>query len=305
MPRTKKLALVREHQAEGRTGEIYSEIKQALGVPHVNVIFQAYAAYPAFLELQWRALKPILETQEFFAFAERLRADAYTRMCNYFRIPDFTAGLRSSGTKELAELANVVELFHYNNPPLLLIAAAQLQAFDSSLEQVPRVRAVSTPAAHPVFTEKPALVEEAVASAAIRRIYDDIKRTFGLPFVNTDYRAFARWPDFLQLYWSVLKPLTQSPVYAESQHGIRETAVTLARELPQRFELGATKLADKGISEDDIAAVLRITELFVKLLSGLVLNVALAKIGWEGGSDAGATIKNLGEDERLFPERAA
>ena len=54
-----------------------------------------------------------------------LRADAYTRMCNYFRIPDFTAGLRSSGTKELAELANVVELFHYNNPDLIFKAHLQ------------------------------------------------------------------------------------------------------------------------------------------------------------------------------------
>src|ERR671922_534395 len=71
-----KPALVGEQEAEGSTREIFSEIKQALGVPHVNLVFQAYAAHPRFLELHWRATKPILGTQEFFQLADRLRAEA-------------------------------------------------------------------------------------------------------------------------------------------------------------------------------------------------------------------------------------
>ena len=86
--RKHKLHLVREHEAEGRIAEIFGEIREALGIPHVNVIFQTFASFPEFLDLFWRALKPALETQEFFSFSERLGAEAYTRVHNYFSIPD-------------------------------------------------------------------------------------------------------------------------------------------------------------------------------------------------------------------------
>src|SRR5438105_15069055 len=113
-----KLVLVRESEAPGQVHVIFQQIKQALGLPHVNVIFQAFAAYPVFLELHWNAIKPVLQTQTFFDLAERLRAEAYTRMHNYFRIPDLCARVTdhsfSAGARH--ELTDAVEIFHYNNP---------------------------------------------------------------------------------------------------------------------------------------------------------------------------------------------
>src|SRR5258706_12662783 len=86
-----KRAPVAEVDARGRTREIYGEIKDALGVPHVDVVFQAYGAYPEFLELLWTSARPALRTQDFFVLAERLRADAYTRPPSYLAVPDFRA----------------------------------------------------------------------------------------------------------------------------------------------------------------------------------------------------------------------
>ena len=79
---------MREADAAGRTLEIYQEIKTALGLPLVNVIFQAYGVYPRFLELMWKTMRPAVETQDFFRFADRLRGEAYTATHNYFSIPD-------------------------------------------------------------------------------------------------------------------------------------------------------------------------------------------------------------------------
>ncbi len=278
-----KLKVVPEAEAQGRIAEIYREIKEALGVPHVNVIFQAYAVYPEFLERFWGAARPVLQTREFFQLADRIGAEAYTRMHNYFGIPDLCAEMTRRGLSEDArqELTQTVELFHYNNPPLLLLAAAQLQAFESRIGH--DGRGTASPE-HPVFREKPVLIEEQEAPPSIRRIYDDIRRTFGLPLVNTDYRAFARWPDFLEAYWAVLKPVSQSPVYLECQQGVRESAWNLSRELPVPLELSASQLTDEGVSDERVSDVFRITELFVQALSGLVLNVAVAKIGLEGGT---------------------
>ena len=48
-------------------------------------------------------------------------------------------------------------------------------------------------------------VRYADANPEVRAVYDDIMATLGLPFVNTDYRALARWPSYFALAWSDLK----------------------------------------------------------------------------------------------------
>jgi Halocarboxylic acid dehydrogenase DehI len=279
-----KPVLVREHEAAEEVKPVFNQIKEALGVPHVNLIFQAYAAHPLFLELHWKAAKPIVETHEFFTLAQRLRAEAYTRMHNYFSIPDLCARMTdlsfSVGARH--ELTDVVELFNYNNPLLLLLAAAQMQAFDKAVGK----QAQTCPAMHPVCKQKPVLVEEEKAPSPTKKVYEDIKRTLAVPLVSTDYQAMARWPDFLSDFWAVLKGVAQSPLYKEHRQALLASAMSLAHELPRPFELTVAQLQDAGLSDADVEAAVRLTEGFVRLLSGQVLNTAVAKIGLEGGNSA-------------------
>lgn len=307
LSRKRRLPLVRETDASGRTLEIYREIKEALGVPHVNLIFQACGAYPRFLDLMWKALRPAVETPQFFQHADRLGAEAYTRVHNYFLIPDLCSSIReiqfSSGAQH--ELTDVVELFHYNNPLLLLITGLLLQAFEDG----PTLRrSAPTGTAHPVITDKPVQVTEESAPPAIRKIYDDIKRTFGLTFLNTDYQALARWPDFLSLYWNAFKPVATSPLYGESRHALRESALALASDLPNAPQLSVEHMQDAGLEDEEISAAIHITEEFLENLSGLVLNVAFAKIALEGGNRFRATPLEPRAIPKKYPdhpERAA
>src|SRR5258708_16872333 len=150
LSRKRRLPLVRESDASGRTLEIYQEIKEALGVPHVNLIFQAYGAHPNVLELLWKLLRPALETTEFFNFSSRIGAEGYTRVHNYFPVPDLSKQISEAHFSVGAqhELARVVDLFHYNNPLLLVTAATLLQAFEDG----PSGRRSSSRAAqHTVF----------------------------------------------------------------------------------------------------------------------------------------------------------
>src|SRR5436305_14040609 len=94
LSRKRRLASVRESDAAGPTLEIYQEIKSALGVPHVNLILQAYGAHPHFLELAWKSLHPAIETREFFPCADRIRGEAYTAVHNYFSVPDLCSSIR-------------------------------------------------------------------------------------------------------------------------------------------------------------------------------------------------------------------
>ena len=310
LSRKRRLPLVREADAAGRTLEIYQEIKTALGLPLVNVIFQAYGVYPRFLELMWKTMRPAVETQDFFRFADRLRGEAYTATHNYFSIPDLCSSIRevhfSVGAQH--ELTDAVELFHYNNPLLLLIAATQLQAFEDGPTHH---RTAPGGASHPVFSQKFVKIAEDVAPLPIKKIYEEMKRVLGVSFINTDYQTFARWPDFLTLYWNALKPVVSSPLYGESQHALRESALRLATDLPNAPQLSVEHMQDAGLTDDEITPAIHITEEFLEILSGLVLNISFAKIGLEGGNRFQAPARPERKPEQMpqrisdHPERAA
>lgn len=278
-----RLQTIREQDAQPAVRALYDDIRQSLGLAHVNVIYQVYAYYPTFLEAHWRAMKPVVSTRLFFELAQRISADAYTRMHNYFEIPDLcarTADLRfSSGAQQ--ELAEVIELFQYSNPLLLLLVSAQMQSFDGPTGNPDAPR---DPAIHPVFVNKPCFVEEESAPPPTRKIFEEMKRIYGMPVINSDFRALARWPDFLRTYWETLKPVNASPLFQQSAYALRENALNLARELPGPFEVTVAQLTESGMTDDQMASLVRITELFVGGLSSLVLNMAIAKIGMEGGN---------------------
>jgi len=281
-----KLMLVRDHEAQGRIREIFDEVKQALGVPGVPLLYQAYARYPEFLDLHWRAFRSLLSTGQFFGLADRLRGEAYTRAHNYFQIGDLCEPLDqmsfSPGAKH--QLEEVIELFNYKDPPVLLIASIQLLAFDQAIakgEPPP-----DSPVQHPIFQEKPVVIEEQVASPTVKRIYDEVKRVLALPALNGDYKAFARWPDFLNAYWKALKPIAQSPAYREQQRGLCESSESMARDMVLPADFGFDALERIGLKAKQIESIVRTTRTLQNVFAGLVLNVAAAKIGFEGGTTA-------------------
>jgi hypothetical protein len=280
-----RLRLIPEDEAEGGTRQVFSEIKQALGLPVLRIFYPALATYPQFLQLHWKMARPVLQTAEFFACADRLRADADTRAHNYLRIPDLCSSPGSSRgiAADCQELAPALDLFHYADPLLLLLFAAQVQAMEGPIGDTAKT---SSPASHPAFAETPVFVAEESAPPEVRHRYEEIRRVLELPYVNAEYEAMARFPEFLAHYWELLRPLQQSPVYRESQYRIRESAWNLARELPGPLELSIDQLLDAGMKQEEIASLARILDLFVKNLSGLVMNVAIAKIGIEGGNIA-------------------
>ena len=279
--RLPKLKLLPPAHAPERVQRLYDEMQRVLGVPHVNLVWQAYGVYPEFLELLWAQLRPALNLQATFDLAERLRAGAFTRIHGYFAVPDFgerVGDLRVSS----AELNATADLFYYEDALVLLLVAAIEQAFERPLGRAGAGAAADPrPAEHPVFSELP-LLEESTASAQVRRIYDEIKSRIGVPVVNTFYRALA--PDFLAQYWSTLRPMIESPLYVESLYGVRDTAMALAREIPATLDLTPQRLEQAGIADEAIAEMQRVTQLFLRVLSGLLLNITVAKVGLDGGT---------------------
>jgi hypothetical protein len=275
-----RIRLISETQGEGAVREAFEQIKQDLGLPHVSLLHQALAGYPEFFLLHWQAFRPAVAATEFFVLADRLRADAYTRAFSYFEVPDLTAGL---DLKTRSELVQFAELLHYENPLLLLIAAAQLQAFDAPLGQGIQP---AHPAKRPVYGRVPQCVEQCYAAPFPPPIYDELRNAMEPSLIGCGYRALAQWPGFFTNYWKLLQAAIASPIYEGIRNGIRETAWMLAREMPHPIDLTTARLAEAGLSHDDLASIARLAEVFVEGLSSSVLSTALAHIALEGGEPA-------------------
>ncbi len=285
-----------EDDASPDVREIFADIRRTLGISGLNLFYPALAEYPAFLELHWSLVKPLAGSRELRSCAERLRAECYTRVHNYFRVADLRGYVKQDGSdSDLPQLQAAVEFFHYKDPLLLLLFCLQMQALEGPAGRP----GAPTPADVSQHRTAPAFIPEETAPAPIRRRYNEIRKVLGLPYVCPEFEAMARWPVFLDAYWQFLKGLIESPLYSDCRYALRTSAWNLAGELPGPLELTFDQLTQAGLSQDEIASVGRILELFVTSLSGNLLNVAVAHIAIEGGNQRGSTLEKASESERV------
>ena len=278
-----KLRMVSESEAKGETAQIFAELKETLGIPHVSMAFRILASYPRFFSLFWKCARPMLETGEFFSAADEIRTQGYNQVKSGFPVPDLHAKLTELEFTERAqeEVQDVVDLYEYVNPVLLLVMAALADGFEHPEGEV---KHGNLPAHHPSHPARPILVDERLAPDPTRKLYDDIKQTMGTPYLNTSYITFGRWPDFLREYWSSLKPMIGSPAYEQHRATLRKFALSAANDLPETIHLSQKTLDKAGVGHEERAMVLQTIHFFLDLLSKQVLNIAFAKVSLEGGN---------------------
>jgi hypothetical protein len=81
------------------------------------------------------------------------------------------------------------------------------------------------------------------ADEPTQAIYEDIKTTLQLPFVNTDYRAFARWPSYFALAWKDLRDKVGTSLHEDITRACHDRAARLAaEELPNPGGLSSKTL---------------------------------------------------------------
>lgn len=265
-----QITAVPEQLATGTLKTVYEETKAALGVPWMGVVAMAFAHYPTFYRTLWDAMAPVVSTAEFVESCEILRSVAEKAAAS-LTPPDVTARLHGIGYSklEIDEIRACNEVFSAGNMPYLLMATrARLLLEGHDWPRKPGTPQDIQRTAH----ARPELVELHHASHDLQVLYEDIQETLGLPFVNTDYRAFARWPSYFEAAWSDLKPKIAQRDYEAKVKEVHSTAAKLAQALPNPASLSASALQDAAESEE--GSVERTVQLFQWLLPGLALNVA-------------------------------
>jgi hypothetical protein len=269
-----KIAPIPEHLAEPALKEIYEDTKAALRVPWMGVVAMSFARYPRFYATLWGASRELSASAQFVAACHELRQEAESTSLS---APSVLQKLHELGytEPEIAEIRALIEIFSHGNMPYLLIATAARLLLEGN--EIGTSRSISKPVQSqhgPAAGGKLVLMEPHHAERQLQALYDDLKSTIGLPFLNTDYRALARWPSYFDVAWRSLKPLIGTPAYDEAVERVHKKAVALVLALPNPGELTRARLVAAANEDTGAESVLDVVRLFQWLLPGLVVNVA-------------------------------
>lgn len=268
---------VPEYRAEGRMKADYEDMKSVLQVPWMGVVTMAYAHFPHFFTTLWSGMRELCGSEEYLNGALALRAELEAAVTQ-LRPPPIVARLRALGYSdtELDDIRAVPDMLSHGNYLYALITTAARDLLEGGSlgagTAVTRFHGRHAPAPRVPLV----LMEQHHVDAGTRAIYEDIKATLGLPFVNTDYRALARWPSYFALAWADLKPAVGGAMHESLCQLYQDRVVAITRALPNPGRLTAAALQEAA-ARDASPDLLPVIQLFQHLQAGLFVNVAFLR----------------------------
>ncbi len=275
------MRLVPLSKATGEVLDVYHDTQQLLGVPHISSFFQFLGGHPSFIGHFWSVVRPIIQSKAFFSCSARLRANAYTRVHTYIQVPSLELDDQQFAPGESEALKECINLFSDSLPISLLLASFLSESFEGPAGSA---SILNTPASAPKRHRLLEMVDEENAPPAVRAIYADIRSATSAEVLHNVYRAFGRWPGFLQSYWKLARPIVVSELFQFCESSVERDALAIVSELPGPVEFSSADLSELGLSQSEAGSLTHGTDMFVHSLAAALLNVSVARIAIEGGS---------------------
>lgn len=263
-----------ERLATGQRLSFYQDTKAALQVPWMGVVTMAFAHYPHFYGTLWQALNSVTQSEAFLTACTELRAFTEADLPTQ---PALASTLIEMGydAVELAQIRDLIEVFSHGNMPYILIATIARLLLEGHELSGDTALIPSTKRHGPAPDTPLLLMEKHHADTGLAATYADLEESLGLPFVNTDYRALARWPSYFTRAWQDLRAVVIASDYEQRVAAIHDKAVALALTLPNPSGLTPDQLQAAAAKDGDEQLVRETVQLFQWLLPGLLFNVAI------------------------------
>ena len=275
--------LLAESEAQDdRLKETFRDIKGSFKVPIVAEAFQAWAAVPHFLEVVWRRLRPNVLADPFIASAHSLR-DVTERAVAAWPMGDHVSHLRARnvGDTDVSRMRDVGKMFCSLDHKVAIVAHSIRLALEG--EDIGSGASGVTAERAPEETDfrglPVVLVDERDAPFRVRAIYDALKKALALPFVPSDYRAMAAYPDWLDVWYRESKGEFEHPRYGSLRDDLTAGALDRARQIPYRIRLSPDTLATYRIDDRDRRRLLDATRTICGVMPQLCINMAIALRG--------------------------
>ncbi len=269
---------VKKEQALPETRALLEDVQDTMGIPWPPASWRVYARYPRAMQLFWERLKPAVAAENFLREAIAITETAYRDASRWYlpsHLIDLAEGDRPAVQWEL-------DAFEFGNPQLLIQQAAltrMMRGLIAGREGKAESRR------HPSSYRQPEIrmIDEQEASGPIQELYEDIRHTLGLPFVNSDYQALAKWPAFLLPAWDDVKRWHQRQEYRRLEYQLAEKAEMAATRLHPAVGADPAELQSTLGSAEERETLHHLVQLFTQLLPGLIVNDALFRIAATAG----------------------
>jgi hypothetical protein len=265
-----------EYRVTGQRAQWYEDAKQVLQVPWMGVVTMAYTHYPTFFGELWRGLRPLCRSRPFVEACMDLRAYAELRATE-LNPGSLIEPLNALGyaRREIEAIRQMNTVFSHGNQLYVMIATIARHLLEIG-DMNGEADAELFEGRHAPEIQVPlVLMEPHHADEPTHAVYQDIKTVLQLPFVNTDYRAFARWPSYFALAWKGLRQKAGSPAHESISQACHDRIARLvAEQLPNPGGLFSQALRQAAESDASLEEVLQVCRLFQWLIPGLIVNVA-------------------------------
>jgi AhpD family alkylhydroperoxidase len=105
-------------------------------------------------------------------------------------------------------------------------------------------------------------VEEQDADERIRKVYDDIKRFFGLPFAPNLFKAMAHHPAYLETTWARVKAVMGPGKLERKTKEMIAVAVSATNGCDYCVNAHSAALKRLGLGDAEITEVMAVVDLF-------------------------------------------
>jgi hypothetical protein len=217
------LAELREEQAPPEIAALYAALRQATGVPLVNLIHRHLATLPGVLPWVWQAIRPPLQDGRLAGARERLAAALPLPPLG--RVPEAAwqaAGLAAADRPRIAALAEVYNRGNLTN--LILLTALRRSLEGVPLEAVQTAAAIPPPAMLPAPPPLPRAGALPEASLALARGLAVRHGRLEGGIIPSLYLHLGHWPGLLAALPAWLDPLLDPAALAAA----RDATIRLA-----------------------------------------------------------------------------
>ncbi len=104
------------------------------------------------------------------------------------------------------------------------------------------------------------LITEEEATGRVKEIYDDIKKTYGMPFVPNAYKAMAVSPEFLEAEWRKIKALRAGKELSAREKEIIALAVSATNGCDYCIDAHTAILKRMGVTDRAIVELMAIVD---------------------------------------------
>lgn len=254
-----------------------TEAVRALRSPFVPAPLLDLAECGDYLPLVWPQVAPSLETAGFLGsglYMADMALDAVEEVYQPILSRESLLG-GALDADDLAHLEQVLDVFHWVQPQLLLLFAALAEGWEN-----PRVGGQGRPdPREDSIRERQHLATRVDFASHQAGPLPEVVEALQLAEPPDLYRAVAVWPGYLDAAWEELQHLVAYPLFRRRGRALYFYARSSSRFLAQPIEVSPAALAARGARTEDLERAKGVLDASLPMLATMMMHCCAMRVG--------------------------